>query len=231
MSSPMLDVNSGTSWLSGQNDGQADHPDRAQHRAREAAEAADHRRWRPAGASRRPGRSAAPRREREVHRAEEHAAEAGDEPAHGEGDELRPRRRHGHGRRRELVLAHADDHAPDAGAPEVADEQQHEDEHEQHEVVVRAVAVGELERPEVGARDLDRRAPGDEDRPAEDVRLRGDRERERADREQQPADAQGPDARRSPRPGSRTPRRGAAPTGTRCSAARRRGTGCRASRC
>ena len=38
----MLDVNSGTSWLSGQNDGQADHPQRAHHRAAEAAEAADH---------------------------------------------------------------------------------------------------------------------------------------------------------------------------------------------
>ena len=52
---------------------------------------------------------------------------------------------------RQLVLAHADDRAPDAGAPEVSDEQEHDDEHEQHEVVVGAVPVRELERAEVGA--------------------------------------------------------------------------------
>ena len=68
--------------------------------------------------------------------------------------QLGARRRHRHRRRRELVLAHADDHAADAGALEVPDEQQHDDEHEQHEVVVRAVPVGELERTDVGARDL-----------------------------------------------------------------------------
>ena len=100
-----------------------------------------------------------------------------------------------------------------------------------HEVVVRAVAVGELERTEVRAWDLDRGAAGGEDGTAEDVGLRRDRERQRADREQQPADAQAPRCRRSPRRDWRRPRRAGAPTGRRCSGARRRGTGCRATRC
>ena len=105
------------------------------------------------------------------------------------------------------------------------------DEHDEHEVVVRAVAVGEVERPEVGARDLDRRAAGGEDRPVEEVDLRGDRERERADREQQPVHAQRADAdehrdqARERRAEQQRPRERDARQ------ARRRGSGCRASRC
>ncbi len=51
----------------------------------------------------------------------------------------------------------------------------------------------EVERAEVGARDLDGREPGGEERPVEEVELRGDRERQRADREQEPAHAESTD--------------------------------------
>ena len=71
---------------------------------------------------------------------------------------------------------------------------QHHDEHDQHEVVVRAVLVRELERADVDARDLHRGEARGEERAVEQVDLRGDREREGADREQQPAHAQRADA-------------------------------------
>ncbi len=100
------------------------------------------------------------------------------------------RRRHRHGRCGQLVLAHADDHAADAGAFEVPDQHQHGHEHEEAEVVVRTVSMGELEEPDIGARDLDGGAAGGEELSVEEVRLRGDGEREGADGEQQSADAQ-----------------------------------------
>ena len=68
------------------------------------------------------------------------------------------------------------------------------DEDDQHEVVVGAVLVRELERSDVDTRDLHGGEAGGEERPVEEVDLRGDGERERADREQEPAHAQRPDA-------------------------------------
>ena len=206
----MLDVNNGTSSFCGQNDGQADDPERADDRARQAAEAPDHRDRDQADrvvdeeeALRRP--------EREVHRTEESTAEAGDESADRERDELGARGRHRHRRGGELVLAHAHDHAADPGSLQVPDEQQHQHEDDQHEVVVRAVLVRELERSDVDARDLHGGEAGGEERPVEEVDLRGDGERERADREQEPADAESPDADAAPRPGSRRTRRAGPP--------------------
>ena len=173
--------------------GQPDDPQRADDRAREAPEPTDHR-DRHDQQRILDEEVALARAEREVHRAEEDATEARDEPRERERGQLGARGGHGHRGRREFVLAHADDHAPDPCTAEMADEQQHHDEHEQHEVVVRAVLVREFERPDVGARDLDGRSPGREERTVEQVDLRRDRERERADGEQQAAYAERADA-------------------------------------
>ena len=154
----MLDVNSGTRSLLGQNAGSP-----MTHSAPTTApvrlpEPADHRDRRRAGASPRRGSSARDGPNVRFTAPSSTPPSPATNPPTRERGQLRARRRHRHRRRRELVLAHADDHAADPGAAEVADEQQHDDEHEQHEVVVRAVLVRELERPDVGARDLHGRA-------------------------------------------------------------------------
>src|SRR5437764_1367388 len=82
------------------------------------------------------------------------AAETGDEPGETERHELGARGGDRQRGRAGLVLADADDHPADAGAPQVADEQQHRDEHREHEVVVRAVVVREVDRAELAAREL-----------------------------------------------------------------------------
>ena len=108
----MLDVNSGTSLVVGPERGQADDPQRADDRAGEAAETADHRhrdeRDRVVDEE-----EALRGPEREDHRAEQRAAEPGDEPADRERGELGPGGRHRQRRGGVLVLAHADDHAAD----------------------------------------------------------------------------------------------------------------------
>ena len=57
---------------------------------------------------------------------------------------------------RGFVLAHADDRAPDAGAPKVTDEHEHDDEDAEHEPVVRPVPECEVDRPELAPTELDR---------------------------------------------------------------------------
>ena len=170
ISSPMLDVNSGTSVVVGPERGQADHPQRADDRAGEARRGRRSPRSTRARASPRRGRTlsdgpnvrftaprSTPPSRRRSRRARTRSASraAGDTVIAGG---------------RELVLAHADDHAPDAGAARWPTSSSTTTSTNRHEVVVGAVLVGELERADVGPRDLHGRPAGGEERAVEDVR-------------------------------------------------------------
>ena len=88
------------------------------------------------------------------------------------------------------VVAHADRRAADAGAPEPGDDERHDGEHAEHDVV-EGPLVGEVEPEQRVALERHRPAePAAEDRPVVQVLRRRERERERADREQQALDAQ-----------------------------------------
>ena len=113
---------------------------------------------------------------------------------------------------RRLVLADADDRAPDAGAAQVPDERASTiTRHREHEVVVVAVQV-RAGRPgracRAGSSTVSAPSLAGEDRPAEDVALRRDREGHRADREQQALHAQRADPDEHGERGTRRARRG-----------------------
>ena len=123
----MLDVSSEHGVVVRPERGQADDPQRAGDRAREAAEPADHR-DRDEVERVGDGEEAFGVADRHDEPAEQRAAEAGDESAERERGELGPGRRHGERGRGRLVLAHADDRAADPGAAQVAGDREHDHE-------------------------------------------------------------------------------------------------------
>ena len=79
---------------------------------------------------------------------EQATGERGDAARDREGDDLRPRRRHGVGGRVGLVVAHREERAAQPGLAEVRDEQDHEDRDDEAEVVVALLVVEEVPWPD-----------------------------------------------------------------------------------
>src|SRR5438132_1203823 len=73
---------------------------------------------------------------------QDRTAQSREETRQCERGELRASRRHGERRRARFVLADADDRAADAGAAQVPDEEENDDEGAEREEVVRAVVQG-----------------------------------------------------------------------------------------
>ncbi len=130
-----------------------DHPERTCDRAGQAAQATDHRDRHDVE---RVGHGVEPFAVRNGDRdtTEQRAAEARDESRERECGELRLGRRNRERGRALLVLAHADDHAPHPGPAQMTGDEQHQDQTREHEEVVVAVEVGEIDRPELPARKL-----------------------------------------------------------------------------